>query len=678
VLKTVRWLAFAAVVASSGPTLAQLKSGIDHDAADPAVRIQDDAFRAVNGRWLATTEIPADRSGYGTGARIYDQTQQHLREIAEALAGGTTAVEPAARHDAKKIGDLYAGFMDEARIEALGMKPLAADLARIARIRTKSDVVAMIGALDSIGVDMPLVVQVHQDARDATKTVVDLVQGGIEMPNRDYFLVKDDARFAEVRAKYKTYVASLLTRAGRGDVDASADAVVALETAIAEAQWDAVANRDPQKTYNPMTRAQLAELAPHIDWARYFAAIELPRSVATVLVSQPSYVRGLDRLVAETPLATWKAYFTTLLVSDHSDYLDRAAVDARFAFVATAINGTPALPPRWKRGVALVEKSIGEAYGRFYVAQFFPPENKQRMDAMVANLLASMRESIDGLDWMTPETKVAAQAKLAKFKPMIGYPDHWRDYSALVIRRDDVVGNVQRAQRFEHRRQLARLGKPVDRGEWGMTPQTVDAYYNAEVNVIVFPAGLLQAPIFDVTADDATSYGAVGAIIGHEISHGFDDQGSQYDGDGNLRNWWTDEDHRRFDAKTKALVAQYDAYEPVKGYHVNGALTLGENIADNSGLAIAFKAYRLSLGGRPAPVIDGLTGEQRFFIGYAQAWRQKARDGALVARLKSDPHAPGEFRANGALVNQPGFAEAFDVKPGDGMYRSADQRVLIW
>ena len=397
-----------------------------------------------------------------------------------------------------------------------------------------------------------------------------------------------------------------------------------------------------------------------------------------MIVSQPAFFRGLDPLLATVPMSTWKAYFKTRLLSAYAPLLDQAFVDEQFAFAGTALNGVPENTPRWKRGVRLVERSIGEGLGRLYVAKYFPPESKARMDAMVANLLAAYKGSIDGIDWMTPATKQEAQAKLATFMPKIGYPVRWRDYTALVVDRDDLVGNVRRSHAFEHRHEIDKLGQPIDRDEWGMTPQTINAYYNPELNEIVFPAAMLQPPFFDRAADDAANYGAIGAVIGHEISHGFDDQGSQYDGRGNLRNWWTKEDRRRFAAKTRALIAQYDAYRPVPGYRINGALTLGENIADNSGLAIAFKAYHLSLGGKDAPVIDGLTGDQRFYLGFTQAWQEKSRDAALVAQLKSDPHSPGEYRANGTLRNQPAFYDAFGVKPGDGMYTEPAKRVIIW
>ena len=663
---------------------APLVSGIDRSAADPAVRIQDDAFRAVNGKWLATAVIPPDRNSAGAFDRLHDDTQPQLRDLIETASKATrqsVGSDPASAAEAKKIGDLYASFMDEARIESLGTRPIAFELARIDAVKTKAELAALIGVLDRLGTDTPFSANVHQDAKDSTKYVVDFGQGGIGLPDRDYFLAAKDQRFAAIRAKYAIFLAKLLTMAGgegARDAAAKARAVFALETVLARAQWDRVANRDPVKTYNVVSIKELKTLAPHIDWARYLDAAEFAGKTDSVVISQPSFIKGLDQAIVNTPLATWKAYFKTRFLTTYAQYLDKNFVDTRFAFMGTVLHGTPENLPRWKRGVRLVEASIGEGLGKLYVAKYFPPESKARMDALVQNLLAAYQESIGGLDWMSPETKKEAQAKLAKFTPKIGYPTQWRDYSGLEIRRDDLVGNEMRARSFEYRRNIAKLGKPIDRDEWGMTPQTINAYYNPELNEIVFPAAFLQAPFFNPKADDAVNYGAIGAVIGHEISHGFDDQGSQYDGNGNLRVWWTDEDRRRFGEKTRALIAQYSAYAPVKGYNVNGALTLGENIADNSGLAIAVKAYHLSLHGKPAPMIDGLTGDQRLYMGFAQAWQEKNRDETIIAQVKSDPHSPGEFRANGTLMNQAGFYGAFDVKPGDGMYLPPEKRVKIW
>ena len=653
-----------------------LTSGIDRSTADPTVRIQDDAFRAVEGKWLADTTIPADRNSTGGFDKLYDDTQPQLRDLIENVAQNP-AGDPASAADAKKIGDLYASFMDEARIESLGLKPLAPELARVDALKTKRDLAAALGAFPRLGVDVPLAGQVHQDAKDSTHYVVDFGQAGIGLPDRDYFLQKDDARFADVRAKYEVYLATLLTMAGEKDAAAKAKAVVALETGIAQVQWTRVENRDPVKTYNVVQIADLRKLAPHLDWSAFLGAAEVAGKTQSIVVSQPSYVKGLDRLVATVPMTTWRPYLKTHLLSAYAPYLSKAFVDTRFAFVGTALRGTPENTPRWKRGVRLVESSIGEGLGRLYVAKYFPPESKARMDQLVQNLLAAYKVSIDGLDWMSPETKKEAQVKLATFMPKIGYPVRWRDYAGLTIDRDDLIGNVERARSFEYRRDIAKLGQPIDRDEWGMTPQTINAYYNPELNEIVFPAAFLQKPFFDAKADDAANYGAIGAVIGHEISHGFDDQGSQYDEKGNLRNWWTDEDRKRFGEKTKALIAQYDAYE-VAGYHVNGALTLGENIADNSGLAIAYKAYRISLGGKPAPVIDGLTGDQRFFMGFAQAWQERIAKRRSSRRSRATRTRPVNSAPTARSPTSPASTRRSVSSRATGCTRRPEKRVIIW
>lgn len=666
--------AAAPAQAQNRPTARPPASGIERSAIDPTVRAQDDLFHHVNGTWLKNEPIPADRASTGAFEQIYEATQLKLRALI------TDAAAHPKHADARKIGDLYASFMDEARLETLGLKPLTTELAAIDALRSRAELPVLMARMARLGVSTPLDLNVHQDARDASVYVADLGQGGLGLPDRDYYLQADDARFAEARIKYEAYLTKIALLAGVPAEQAAADAraVLALETALAQAQWSRVENRDPVKTYNRIELAALPGLAPAIDWNAYLKAAGLAGKAGYLIVSQPSYVSGLGQQLESTPLATWKAYFRSRLLSTYAPYLGRDFVDARFAFVGTALQGTPELAPRWKRGVTLIDASVGELLGKLYVERHFPPGHQARMEALVANLMEAYRQSIETLDWMSPATKREAQAKLAKFTPKIGYPRHWRDYSSLVIKRDDLIGNVKRANAFEYERNLSKFGKPVDRGEWFMTPQTINAYYNPELNEIVFPAAILQPPFFDASADDAMNYGAIGAIIGHEISHGFDDSGSQYDGEGNLRDWWTQEDRDRFARKTQALVAQYNAYSPVKGYHVNGELTLGENIADVSGLAIAQKAYRLSLAGQEAPVIDGLSGEVRFFYGYAQAWRGKAREAAVVQQLKSDPHSPEEFRANGGAKNQDSFFEAFAVKPGDGLWVAPSERVKIW
>ena len=654
----------------AGPT-----SGIDRGAIDPSVRPQDDFFRHVDGLWLKNTPIPDDRPGISGFSEIHEKTQVQLRTLVEAAQG------EGAGPRARQIGDLYASFMDEAAIEKAGLRPLAADLAAIEAITLPRQLGAMSATLERLGVSMPLALYIGQDAKQATRYMAHLAQSGLGLPDRDYYLKLDDARFRQARSQYVLYLATLLRLSGELDekrADALAADVLALETELARAQWSRVDNRDPNKTYNLLDLGDLARLAPALDWSGLLAEAGLAAKADALIVRQPSYLGAVSTLIAATPLPTWKAYARTHLLHTYAPYLGRGFVDARFTFTGTALSGTPRNRPRWQRGVALVQDSLGEALGQLYVAKHFSADNKARMERLVAALLAAYKDSIATLDWMSPETRREAQAKLATFVPKIGYPKRWIDYDALEIVPADLLGNVRRARAFGHERDVAKLGGPVDRDEWHMTPQTVNAYYNATLNEIVFPAVVLQPPFFDPQADDAVNFGAIGAVIGHEISHGFDDKGSQFDGQGNLRDWWTADDRARFAAKTRALAAQYAAFEPVPGYKVNGELTLGENIADNSGLAIAYKAYRASLGGRVAPMIDGLSGDQRFFFGYAQVWRGKSRDEATLQRIKSDPHSPNEFRVNGVVRNNPDFYSTFDVKPGDKLYLPPQERVSIW
>jgi len=648
------------------------KSGIELQYVDPAVRAQDDFFKHLNGKWLATAEIPAEMSSWGVFEKLFEDIQPQLRQIIEDSAKSADSA------DKKRIGDFYASFMDEARLEQLGTAPIQPELARIAALSDKKQLPALFAYHNRHNFAAPMDMGIHQDNKDSTKYVIDFVQSGLGMPDRDYYLKKDDAKMAETLAKYQATVEKMLALAGDKNAAANAKAVVAFETKIAQLHWTKVELRDPVKAYNKVPVAKLGELMPGYDWNAYLNGLGVAGKVDYVIVSQPSYLKALDKLLAETPLETLKPYFTWNVVRANAPFLGKDFVAANFEFYGKQLGGATEMRPRWKRGVSATENALGESIGKVYVEQHFPAANKARMEELVKNLLVAYKDSIDKLPWMSPQTKKEAQAKLAKFTPKIGYPNKWRDYSALTIDRNDLVGNVTRATEFAVQKELDKLGKPIDRDEWGMTPQTVNAYYNPELNEIVFPAAILQPPFFDANADDAVNYGAIGAVIGHEISHGFDDQGAQYDGDGNLRDWWTKRDHANFKAKTQMLVKQYGAFSPVKGYKVNGELTLGENIADNSGLAIAYKAYKLSLGGKPAQVIDGFTGEQRFYQGWAQAWRAKSRDAALIRQVTTDPHSPEEFRANGSLRNQPGFYDAFGVKKGDKMYLAPKDRVIIW
>ncbi|HEX3896447.1 MAG TPA: M13 family metallopeptidase [Rudaea sp.] len=651
-----------------------LKSGIDVFQGDPNVKPGDDFYRHVSGKWLDTFEIPADKPGYGSFTKVFDETQVHLHGIIDKITGTpqSTGTNP------QKIGDLYLSYMDEAKLDQLGAKPLDRDFAAIDAIKDKKEIATLIGDLGKSSTSLPFFSFVHQDNKDSTKYVVDFQQSGLGLPDRDYYLKDDDAKLKQMRADYEKHVEKMLALAGDKNSAKDAKDILALETEIAKAQWTKVELRDPQKAYNKIETAKLDTVAPNFDWKAYLDASEISGKVDYVIVGQPTYMTALTKIIAKTPLPVWKAYFRWHVLNDYARFLSKPFVDENFAFNGTTLSGTPQDQPRWKKGIGLVNGQLGEALGQAYVEQYFPPEYKARMEQLVSNLLAAYKADIDTLDWMQPATKQAAQAKLAKFAVKIGYPDKWRDYSKYDVSREDLVGNVKRGNTFEYERNLAKLGRPIDRGEWGMTPQTINAEYNPEENSIEFPAAILQPPFFDPKADDAVNYGAIGAVIGHEISHGFDDQGAQYDGDGNLRDWWTKEDHVKFDAKKKALIAEYNQFEPVKGYHVNGELTLGENIADNSGLAIAYKAFKIATKDKPSPSIDGLTSDQRLYSGWAQVWRSKMREPFAIQLTKVDPHSPGEFRANGALVNQPGFYEAFGVKEGDKMYRAPDQRVIIW
>jgi len=674
----------AAQPAPAAPVALAPKSGVELQYVDNNVRVQDDFYRHVNGKWLDTFEIPADKPGYVSFNKVFDETQAHMRELVEAAAKGDTNTDA----NQKKIGDLYNSYMDEAKLELLGVTPMQADFAAIDAIKDKAGLATLMGNLGKSttqagsfgpsGTSLPFVTFVHQDNKDSTKYVVDFQQSGIGLPDRDYYLKDDDAKLKQMRADYLKHVEKMLALAGDKDAAKNAKDIVALETQLAKAQWTKVELRDPIKAYNKVETAKLDALAPGFDWKAYLAASDISGKVDYVIVGQPTYLTQFAKIFGNTSLAQWKTYFRWHVLNDNARYLSKPFVEENFAFNGTVLNGTPQDQPRWKKGINLVSGQLGEALGKVYVDKYFPAEHKARVEALVNNLLAAFKADIDTLDWMGPETKKAAQEKLAKFVVKIGYPDSWRDYGKFSVAKDDLAGNIKRGNEFEYARNIAKLGQPVDRAEWGMTPQTVNAEYNPEVNSIEFPAAILQPPFFQADADDAVNYGAIGAVIGHEISHGFDDQGAQYDGDGNLRDWWTKEDHEKFAAKTKALVAEYNAFEPVKGYHLNGELTLGENIADNSGLAIALKAYKIATASKPAPVIDGYTGEQRVFLGFAQVWRGKARDNLMIQLVKTDPHSPPMARAQGTVVNQPSFYTAFDVKEGDKMYRAPEQRVLMW
>jgi len=532
--------------------------------------------------------------------------------------------------------------------------------------------------MQPLGVAVPVRMGVRQDAKDSSRYQLGISQSGLGLPDRDYYS-EQDPRFSKAREAYRSYLTSLFKLAGERPEVASgkADAVIALEAKLARAQWSKVDNRDPEKTYNKFDLAGLKTLAPQLDWAALLTAAGADKA-SDVNVSQPNYVQTLGTLLASEPLAVWRDYLQAHLLDEYAPLLSKPFVEAHFAYREQALSGTQELRPRWKRGVGLIEANLGEAVGKLYVAQYFPPAAKQKMETLVGNLMKAYAQSIDKLAWMSPATKARAQDKLAHYGVKIGYPSKWIDYSGLVVKADDLVGNATRGAEFNYRRNLAHLGQPIDREEWGMTPQTVNAYYNPSKNEIVFPAAILQPPFFDAEADDAVNYGGIGAVIGHEISHGFDDKGSQFDGVGNLHNWWQDTDRQAFTGLTDQMVAQYNLYQPIAGRFVNGKLTLGENIADLSGLQIAYKAYQLSLAGKPADKLDGFSGDQRFFIGFAQVWRGKVREERQLQLLTTDPHSPGRYRPIGAAVNSDAFMAAFGVKQGDGMYKPESERIRIW
>nr|WP_315472860.1 M13-type metalloendopeptidase [uncultured Undibacterium sp.] len=653
----------------------KLQSGIDLQWIDKSVRPQDDFFRFMSGKWLDTVEIPADRGRYGAFDQLAELSAKQSAAIIQNLAT-QTELKPGTNQ--QKIADLYNSFMDEARLEALDIKPLQADFARIQQLKDKTELPAMLAYLSRISVGTPIGSGVTQDAKDSSKYTVSVGQGGLSLPDRDYYLKLDDAKFKTIRAAYLTHVEKMLSMAGVSNAQQAAASIMSLETEIAKIQWSNVENRNPVKTYNKVEVAKLGDLLPGFDWNKYFAEMGTGGKTDSVIVRQPSYLTGLNKVIQDTSLETWQAYFNWRVLNAYAPYLSKRFVDQDFSFSNVTLRGIPENQPRWKRGVGRVEESLSEALGQLYVEKHFPAENKARMQILVNNLLLAYKQSIETLPWMGEATKKEALTKLSKFTPKIGYPDKWRDYSKLTIVKGDLVANIKAGRAFAYQRQVDKLGKPVDRSEWGMSPQTVNAYYNSRQNEIVFPAAILMPPFFNPEADDAVNYGGIGAVIGHEIGHGFDDSGSQSDGDGNLRDWWTAEDKANFGKVTDALVAQYGSYSPIEGHKVNGKLTLGENIGDNAGLSIAYKAYQLSLNGKKAPAIDGFSGNQRVFMGWAQVWRGKARDTETIRLLTTDSHAPGMFRANGPLTNMPEFYQAFDVKAGDKMYVEPAKRIRVW
>ncbi|KZN51364.1 M13 family metallopeptidase [Pseudoalteromonas luteoviolacea] len=651
-----------------------LSSGIELDNIDQSIRPQDDFYRYVNGKWLDRTEIPADKSNYGSFTELHEKSQAALKVILENAAKDVSAESGS---DEYKLGAFYKSYTDELAREEIGVAAMEDYLAPIKALTNKSQLPALIAKLQLQGGTTPFSWYVYNDAKNSTVNALYLFQSGLGLPDRDFYL-KDTEKFKNNRAAYQTYITNILFEFGydeKGAEQAAKD-ILALETQIAQAQWTRVDSRDASKTYNKLTVSDLNKQMSGFDISEYFAVIGV--NVEDIIVSQPSYFTQLSNIVNNTDIDAWRAYLTFHLVSNYAELLERKIVDLHFGFYGKTLRGLEAQSPMWKKAADASNDVLGELLGKIYVKEHFPPEAKARMSKMVDNLILGFDKSIDDLEWMSAQTKAAAKAKLKKFTPKIGYPDQWRDYSALEINADDLVGNYVRYNEWSHRLMIEDLGKPVDRSRWYMTPQTVNAYYNPVNNEIVFPAAILQPPFFNLDADDAVNYGAIGAVIGHEIGHGFDDQGAKYDGDGNLRNWWTDSDLSQFEARGKQLIHQFNGFKPFDDVHVNGELTLGENIGDLGGLTVAYQAYKLSLQGKEAPLIDGYTGSQRFFMGWGQIWRREYREEELRNRLMTDSHSPSEYRVIGILSNMPQFHNAFDVKEGDGMYKKPEERVKIW
>lgn len=666
----------AAACARPADTPAEVKalsSGLDLTSVDQAVRPQDDLFKHVNGGWLARTEIPPDKAGYGTFVALADKAQLDMRAIVEEAA---KTPDKAPGSDAQKIGDFYESFMDEARAETLGPRPIQAELAAIDALKTKAELARYFARSFKLNVINPLVGGVDGDAGEPDREILYLVQGGLGLPDRDYYF-GEDPKLEEYRAKYHTFLTTILRLADQPKPEATAASIVDLETRLARAHWTRVESRDAVKTYNKIAVADLPKQFPGFDWPAWTTELGIA-SAPAIVVAQPSYVKAFATAFNELPVDRWKPYLKATLINAFAPYLSKSFVDAEFGFYRTTLRGVPENQPRWKRAVNTINGNLGELLGKLYVARHFKPEAKARMDQLVVNLRAAFKDGIDKLEWMSPETKQQAQDKLAKFRPKVGYPNKWRDYSKVVIAKDDLVGNITRAFLAESEYQLSKVGKPVDPEEWGMTPQTVNAYYHPIRNEIVFPAAILQPPFFDPEADDAVNYGAIGAVIGHEMGHGFDDQGRRYDGNGVLRDWWTPADAEEYTKRARMLAEQYSAFEPLPGLKVNGELTLGENIGDLTGIVMAHRAYVLSLGGQPGPTIDGIPADRRFYMGWAQAWRSKERDDSLRQQVLTNPHAPDMYRANGPVRNVPEFYAAFGVKESDQMFLAPDRRVKIW
>jgi putative endopeptidase len=645
--------------------------GVELVDMDLNVKPGDDFFRYVNGHWLDTFEIPEDRTRFGSFTVLADRSEKQVRGIIEAAAEKSAAPGSAEQ----KIGDLFASYMDTATIEAKGLTPIQGDLDKINAATTYEDIAVLMSSPDmQVGGIFGGFVNI--DSKQPDQYAFYMGHAGLGLPDRDYYL-KDDQRFQDIRVAYVNYIANMLDLAGIENASQKADAIMALETRLAKDHWPRKDRRNRDLTYNKMTMVELADFAPDYPWKAAAVAAGLGE-VNSLIVQEKSAFPKLAKDFAQTPLEDWKAYMTFNALSSYAGQLPKVFDDENFAFYGTILRGQPKQRDRWKRGVRLVSGTLGEAIGQVYVKKYFPPESKVKMVALVENLRTALGEHIDTLEWMSPQTKVEAHKKLAAFTPKIGYPDKWKDYSSMTIKRDDLIGNIRAGNMWAYNDNISKLGGPIDKTEWFMSPQTVNAYYSPTRNEIVFPAAILQAPFFDPNADPAVNYGGIGAVIGHEMGHGFDDQGRKSDGTGMLRDWWTKADAKAFDARAAKLGKQYDAFEPIEGHHVNGELTMGENIGDLGGLNFALSAYKLSLKGKDAPVIDGFTGKQRLFLSWGQIWRGKMRDEALINQLTTNPHSPSQYRANGIVRNVDAWYDAFDVKEGDALYLPPEERVKIW
>jgi len=653
------------------PGSEELGSGLERDNMNTAIAPGDDFYRYVNGNWLEDTAIPADRSNYGAFTVLADEAETDLRSIIEEAAAEDAAIGS----DAQKVGDFYTSFMNQDVIERLGINPLQETLAQLDAVSNRQDMLEVMTALNYIGVQMPFSFYINVDERQTDQYIAYVFQSGLGLPDRDWYL-QDDETYLEARQAYSAYIEEVMTLAGFNNGAVVADAVMQIENRIAHAQWDRVQNRQRELTYNKLSLDDLQQLSPALDWSAAMQGLGMFSD--EYIIQQPDYFSALSTIWSEVALAQWQHYSRFKLVNAYADYLSQDFVDAKFTFEGGVLSGLEENRPRWKRGIDAVDSALGEMLGKLYVERYFQEEAKARMDELIENLRGAFNEGIDDLDWMTAQTKLEAQDKLARFTAKIGYPEEWKDYSGLEVSANDLVGNVMRSRRLEHNREVSKLGQPIDRGEWYMTPYTVNAYYNPSMNEVVFPAAILQPPFFNVSADDAVNYGGIGAVIGHEFSHGFDDQGRKSDGDGMLRDWWTEADAEAFAERSGALVEQFNQFEVLPGRFLNGEFTLGENIGDLSGLEVAYRAYRLSLNGEEAPVIDGFTGDQRFFMGWAQVWRRLYRDENLEVRITSDPHSHSEARTNGIVRNIDAWYEAFNIQPDAALYLAPDERVKIW